>query len=432
MHTSKQNTSLKFARWGKVTASLLLASISLSFTANASAQDAPVASQAKLGMNLAGLSDWEPAYPLVDLFKSSRIWISQKKDMSWGSGAELELDAQGWVKKLEPDCFAEVPFFPHTPGAMPAGEYVVLYEGTGTITLRGVSVVSEAPGRIVFAADQSTSTSFISIMETDPTDYVRNIRILLPGSEATYQENPWNPQFLARWKGVACLRFMDWMDTNHSEISTWDERPKLDDMSYSGAFKGVPLELMIDLANRLETNAWFCIPHRADADYVQKFAEMVDERLNPELKVYVEYSNEVWNGMFKQTKENTEKAVELNIGDPAMPWEGNALLYTQRTVEIGKVWHDVFEDDSRVIRVLAWQCMPYWFEHILLPHNEAFKHIDAIAIAPYINLAVYPSGSENTPNADAVSQWTEDQLFDHVEQVCLPDSIGYKVTLIKF
>lgn len=53
------------------------------------------------------------------------------------------------------------------------------------------------------------------------------------------------------------------------------------------------MEAMLDLANRLDADPWFCIPHLADDDFVRRFAELVKQRLEPERSVYVEYSNEV-------------------------------------------------------------------------------------------------------------------------------------------
>lgn len=87
-------------------------------------------------------------------------------------------------------------------------------------------MISNALGQIAVRVDERIATSWITITATDSSDYIRNIRFIIPGVEKTYQRNPRNPQFLERWSGVACLRFIDWMDTNHSEIETWNERPE--------------------------------------------------------------------------------------------------------------------------------------------------------------------------------------------------------------
>ena len=58
---------------------------------------------------------------------------------------------------------------------------------------------------------------------------------------------------------------------------------------------GVSLEYQIALVNTLNVNAWFNIPHLADDDYIQNMALLIRDTLNPSLKAYIEYSNEIWN-----------------------------------------------------------------------------------------------------------------------------------------
>ena len=55
---------------------------------------------------------------------------------------------------------------------------------------------------------------------------------------------------------------------------------------------------MIQLANHVGAAPWFNMPHLGDDSYQRGFAQMVKERLRPDVKVYVEYSNEVWHTGF--------------------------------------------------------------------------------------------------------------------------------------
>ena len=50
------------------------------------------AAQPRLGINLPGPADWSTELPFVDVFRQSRVWISQKQGASWGKGPELALD----------------------------------------------------------------------------------------------------------------------------------------------------------------------------------------------------------------------------------------------------------------------------------------------------------------------------------------------------
>jgi len=408
-----------------------LASVLLLITAavavRSPAGDAPAAAHRpaqaspRLGMNLNGPADWNSELPFVDVFRLSRPWISQRKGDPWGKGPELALDEHGWVKRLEPDCWAETPLCTVGAGHYPGGQYTLLYDGQGKLEFWNVgAVVSSRPGRMVVEVDPSKGGFFLRLLETNPHDYVRNIRVIMPGFEDTYQDNPFHPVFLERWRGLACLRFMDWMRTNGSRIRTWADRPKLLDATFSA--KGVALEVMIDLCNRLNTDAWFCMPHLADDDYVHSFAAMVRQKLNPGLKVYVEYSNEVWNSRFPQTRYSWEKAKELGLGPEERPWEGGGMYYAQRSVEIFKIWEQVFGGRERLVRVLAWQSgNTWWMERIILPHHDAYKHADALAIAPYMGMSVPRQGKGLT--ADQVAKWSVDQALDHLENESLPKSI---------
>ena len=106
---------------------------------------------------------------------------------------------------------------------------------------------------------------------------------------------------------------------------------------------------MIDLANARGANPWFCMPHLADDDYVRQFARLVKERLRPDLKAYVEYSNEVWNWIYPATHFADAEGKRLKLGDPAF-----GRYYSQRSVEVFRIWEEELGRD-RLVRVLASQ-----------------------------------------------------------------------------
>jgi hypothetical protein len=77
--------------------------------------------------------------------------------------------------------------------------------------------------------------------------------------------------------------------------------PRTGDLGYATA-KGVPVERMVELANTLGADPWFCVPHQASDDYVRQFASLLHARLDPGLRPHIEYSNEVWNRGFAQSQ----------------------------------------------------------------------------------------------------------------------------------
>lgn len=388
------------------------------------AQAGDAAPNPRLGINLAGPADWNSELPFVDVFRLSRAWISQREGAGWGQGPTLELDERGWVKRLDPDCYAETPLCTLSSGRYPSGRYSVFYEGSGKIGFWGAArVVEEAPGKLIIEVDASKGGMFLRLIETDPENYIRNIRVVMPGFEDAYESEPFHPVFLARWKGFATLRFMDWGETNNSEIATWDDRPRLDDATWTT--RGIPLEVMIDLANRLRIDPWFCIPHLADDDYVRRAAELVRDRLDPSLKAYVEYSNEVWNGQFRQQRHAGDRGLELGIGNKH--WDAGWHYYARRSVQIFDIWHDVFGEqaEQRVARVLSSQAANVYVAEQIVKFEDAGKKADVLAIAPYFGFNVPATSRDDRPGADVVQEWTVDQVLDRLERESLPESIEW-------
>lgn len=379
-------------------------------------------SQAQLGVNLSGIADWNTEHPFVDVFRLSRAWISQQQGQAWGKGPALHLDEHGWVKSLAPGCSADTPIL--TAGHAPAGDYVCLYDGVGEIAFANNSrVVSNSPGRLVAHIDGSKGGTFFSIRSTDPDNPVRNIRILMPGCQESSASNAFTRTFLDRWRGFAALRFMDWMDTNGSKQTQWSDRPRLLDASWT--VKGIPLEIMLELCNQLRISPWFCMPHLASDDYVRRFAAAVKQGLDPSLKIYIEYSNEVWNSMFEQHRYAEQQAQKLELGPEGRLWEGTARFYARRSIEVFEIWEQVLEGRARLVRVIAWQAAsgPYWTDNLLLAQPETARHCDALAIAPYISFMPSPNNQHLKP--DEVARWSVERLLDEVQTNALPECIAW-------
>lgn len=185
---------------------------------------------------------------------------------------------------------------------------------------------------------------------------------------------------------------------------------------------------MMDLANRLKADPWVCMPHLADDEYVREFAKLVKARLDPSLKVVVEFSNEVWNGMFEQARWAERLAKERGIGPSERPWEGRAQLFARRSVEIFRIWEEVFGGRERLVRALAWQAAggSYWSDGMLLAQTRGAADVDALAIAPYVSMNVPERSDEaDALTADKVAAWTVEQVLDHVEQKALPECMGW-------
>jgi hypothetical protein len=242
----------------------------------------------------------------------------------------------------------------------------------------------------------------------------------MPGHEKTYAKEPFNPAFLERWRAFNTFRFMDWMHTNGSKISRWSERPTAAYCNYTE--KGVPLEVMVELCNRLKVNGWFCMPHLADDEYVRQFATQVKGTLDPSLKAYVEYSNEVWNSGFAQTKYANEQGKKLGLAEKE--WEAGWRFSARRSVEMFKVWEEAFGGRERIVRVIASQTVPHVSE-AKLSFEEAAKRCDALAVAPYIQFSIPMESRNRTPwNAETISKWPLEKVMEYLETNSLPASLN--------
>lgn len=361
---------------------------------------------ASLGINLGGVTYWSSEIVFVDLFKHSQTFKSQAPGKGYAQGGPLDLTEDGYVRSLAGGGqFADSIILSQPALGYPEGIYTCLYDGRGKITFAyGVETVEERPGqiRIRVKADQSLLT--LRLAETDPSDPVRNIRVILPGFENTYEQQPFHPDFLGRWERFSTLRFMDFQRTNNSKQTDWTDRAT-PTFQTQGDDAGVALEYMIHLSNTLGADPWFCMPHLASDDYVRNFAEMVKARLDPGLKIYVEYSNECWNGIFAQARYCRDRGKELGLSDN--DYQAQLRYYSKRSVEIFRLWEEVFGGADRLVRVLAAQSANPWTSEQVMDFERAYEHADALGIAPYFGNAL-----GDPKRQDEVAQMTVDEVLD--------------------
>ncbi|MBN2000342.1 T9SS type A sorting domain-containing protein [candidate division KSB1 bacterium] len=315
----------------------------------------------QIGTNLAGPSDWGSEWPLNNIMKYCRKWMTH--NTVWVEGGEnpwethyedfVEFDENGYPLEM-PVHFAEAEttqavrtVWAHTQ-ALPLGRYVLLYDGTGRLDIYfDAENISYSTGRIEFDLKHNDNILGLSILESKRGDHIRNIRLFLPGTENS--ESPWCSEWLEKLDPFNTLRFMDWGYTNNSTLSKWENRPKVENYSYT--LDGMPYELMIDICNYKSADAWVCIPHLADDDYIRNLAHLFRDSLHPQLKIYVEYSNENWNWMFDQTH------YLYDNGDQSVEWPERIVPFIQNALDI---WTTEFEGQTdRLVRVVgvqgAWQ-----------------------------------------------------------------------------
>lgn len=375
-----------------------------------------------LGVNLNSINDWSTQFPFLDVFKSARKWITQtEKEWDTNEYNLLDLDSNGWVKSLPSPGgsakYTRVRTLFNVTQHAPGNQYVVLYDGEGTIEYQFNVQKDEAvskPGREIINVTPSDNGIHLIITSTDPKktgNYIRNIRVIQAEYEKLYQSGElFNPVFITKTNKFNTLRFMDWMATNFSQQKDWSSRPKPTD--YSWAIKGCPLEVMVALANKIKANPWFTMPHMATEDYITSFGQYVKEKLDPTLTAYVEFSNEVWNFSFEQAQYALQQGKARwgqDKGDAHIQWLG---MQGAKTCDIWK--KQVFGDSQkhRVNCVLATQTAWKGLEDPLLDcplwvaegNAPCYQHgIDSYAITGYFH-----AGLGFPENANTVLSWRKE------------------------
>ena len=356
-----------------------------------------------IGVNLATVGAHEGGPMFVDIMEQGTSWLSQDAAPHgpWSNGMTLNTDANGWPL-LQPGQAAATLLMRSTEGRYPGGQYVVTWEGTGTLSFDFDSdVVSETDHRMILDVSPSDVGTLMRIETSDPNDPVRNVHVWMEGFENA--ASPFHPDFIARLNGMDTIRFMHWGNTNATPLWNWDDRPT-PASSMQTSVNGVAIEYMIDLANEVGANPWFNIPIAADDNYVQRMAELVRDRLDTNLKAYVELSNEVWNGAYYQAAYANQQGLALGLS--TTDWLAGFRYYSQRSVEIFQSWENVFGSTDRFVRVMASQSGNLGVSNIMMTWQDAYQDVDVLAVAPYFD------GGFNDPSA---LQFSVDELLDILE-----------------
>ena len=371
-----------------------------------------------LAINLEGLTDWNTAAAFTDVFKTSRKWIPQLVGTSnpWDTGAPVNVDQDGWVTSLDPGAAVMTMMMTDQNGNVPTGRYVCLYEGDGGVNgsafvISGIGTKvpgSHTPGRFEIDVGTNGNALYLKIEAINPQDYIRNIRVVMPGFEQTHDTTDvFHPSFVQSLEAFKILRFMDWGKTNNSTQAHWADRPRGTYSRYTTTL-GTPIEVMIDLCNATQKDLWYCIPHEADDDYVTRAVELIRDRLNPELRLYLEYSNEVWNWIFTQATYAHNQGLALWPGDNAawLHW------YGLRTAQVMDLASAAFADEpaGRLVRIMATQSqnpgagVESLDQEVTGPGDLAHQHVDVLAVAPYLGGHLGLAANEATTQAMTVEE----------------------------
>ena len=410
---------------------LVLLSLPFSTSLGAAASTIP------LGAGLNGEIDWSRDEVFVDMIKTTRGFYDRA-----GSDRRIKTDGAGWPRE---DFWVRVA---DTGAPVGAGTYKLSFHGpTGVTVDTGVSRATLHKT----SAETASLTTYDVLVRPDQTvlefnfhatqGRVTNIRCLRPGYD------PANPPLFTREylaliqaRSPNLLRFMDWHSTNGNLESEWSERSLPTDATQTSVLtrnvqvgwsktpvtmtnaRGICWEYCIALANVTGKDLWLNVPVLATDDYVRRLAVLAKSTLKPGLRVYVEYSNEVWNDGFLQTGLNRDLAVaEVNAGGSTLNYDKTSSTdsvtlgdrrVAKRLKEISDIFVTAFGTTSfgmRVRPILAYQMAPSRFDNQLTYINSVYgkpnRFFWGLAIAPYFACG-------NGQGADARKDLTKDEVLD--------------------
>lgn len=439
-------------------------------SASAAPSTGPGPVRGAIGANLTRATYYSQAWPFVDLIKHADPWISGRPEhpdvnRRWDDGGTVAMDTNGWVTRLESGQVARK-FILASETHFHAGRYTVLHRGRGQLDYRG-SVSNLERGRDRDTFDLALGEGlWLELVSTDPADPMREIHIIPPGGRCandgaryceadsacaasarcvpftqTFTTEPFHPEFLADIASASVLRFMDWMETNRPASSEPSERvtPPVRTMADwttpdDASHYPVPFETIIALSNQQHVDPWITIPHEATDDFVRDVATRFATGLDPSLKLYVEYSNEVWNGMFGQAVyANREGCRRFSRTPSECDGDGDGLLcepgpwdqamercvmygrrfHAHRTAQVIRIFESVYGAASaqRLVRVVAWQTGSLMDSGLELLREDVggeplSRRVDVFAVAPY-----FGGGIDAMPSPDAFFRRVNRETF---------------------
>ena len=354
----------------------------------------------KIGMNLVAPVYFSRAWTFDNVIKMSRTWMFR------GGTPEDKVpvfeDGYPDFSQIEDGQSVVTTIFSSAQGHYPGGYYLFFYRGQGNISFSSnVDVISNDGPFWVLDVDPSVGSITMFIDSSDPTDHIRDM-ILTPASE--WSGSPYQKIYIDHVKrfdtvrvgalqGVVNITVAPDVNKRHVPNSvrylgngTGSSLPKGED--------GVPIELLVTLANEAQVNPWFQMYHLFNEEYVRKFAQIVRDNLDPKLKARVEWSNEAWNSQFLVNSWVANEAERLGIS--------TSEVIAQEIDRNWNIWLEEFAgQEDRIVKVIgAWNGNPSFAQDLL----ETGLVGDELAVAPYIGIPRNISSAYD-------SNTTVDQIF---------------------
>ncbi len=206
-------------------------------------------------------------------------------------------------------------------------------------------------------------------------------------------DGPFAQSFIDEIKKFSHIRFMDMVGTNFNKMENWGDRIQADSpnqrVPYHGTYEIINNDVMayewaIYLCNVTNRNMWINVPAEANENFVRQLAILIKNNLNPNLKIYLENSNETWNPGFPAFSAYKTKGAALGFGNVNDNSTSHKYM-VYKTVRIFEWFKDEFNtEEHRITTVLAGQ---------LGSTSVSTNHLAALK-----DITVYPNNVQINPN----------------------------------
>ena len=348
-----------------------------------------------LGINLAGTLGY------VDVIKETRAWTSL-------TSAPLASDVHGWPQQdaqiVVLDARVNEWFNGPDPNAAQpdiGGTYHLSFQGHATVSTDWLQDFT-VQNQVYNAATNTTTADLVVQHNSYPLlmiDFrntvnsasstgagVSNVKLIQPGYAADTTQVFTNAMLndLAPFSALRYLN-IDQANNYHSVQDAngklipleWSQRklPSAASQTSGPGQPGEAWEYMVAMANATNTDMWINIPASASNDYVTQLASLIKNGdtvdgvtyagLKPNLKVYLEFSNEVWGGSYNPYGYNIESAREqVAAGNSPLNNDGatgqgtwGERNYLAQTMRVTNIFRGVMGADptyAKIRPVLGW------------------------------------------------------------------------------
>jgi len=317
-----------------------------------------------IGMNIAGVNYYNSGICFTDVMSTASTMGTFDNRGAWNSDLldRIPRDVNGYPLQIPYNVDGYDQKVRILINNFYKGRYFLLYDGVGTITINGAAN-GTINGKQYLDLTGQGGHVWLDIQYSQAGNYIRNLHIL-PEEYADGSPYPtFLPKFLDGLRPFHAFRFMDWINTNNSAQKYWSERVTKSYYSQSGPH-GISFDYAIDLCNELDADAWVCIPHLADDDYIRQCARLFRDNLKPGLKVYLEFSNELWNWMFSQAigilnnlPDHPNSYVSSDLAAIAPSGSDHPEKDAYMMARVFRIWKEEFTgvNASRLVRVAGVQ-----------------------------------------------------------------------------